>query len=116
MSDSNLAVAEAYYKAFVDKDIPGIARRLHPEVSFVAPMGESHGRDAVVEAAKRLVPILKGVTIRARFASGDQVVLVYDMTFEEPLSRCRTAAWMTVADGLIARSELFYDARPFGNL
>jgi len=79
MNENNITSALAYYKAFEEKNIGAIARHLHPDVQFAAPMGESKGRDAVVEAAKRLVPFVKSINVRAKFASGDQVVLVYDL-------------------------------------
>jgi len=78
-------------------------------------MGESKGREAVITAAKRLVSILKSVDVRAEFSSGNQVVLIYDMVLTQSVERCPTAAFMTIKDGLITRTELFYDARPFGN-
>jgi hypothetical protein len=40
-------------------------------------------------------------------------MLTYDMDFGEPIGVCRTAALLTFRDGLIARNELFFDARPF---
>ncbi len=114
--DKNITRAEDYYKGFVQKDLERISSHLHPDVQFIAPMGELRGRDAVVEAAKRLVNIMKGLVIRARFSSGDQVVLVYDIQYGEPIGICRSAVMMNFKDSLIVRTELFYDARPFGNL
>jgi hypothetical protein len=50
---------------------------------------------------------------RAKFASSDEVMLAYDLEFSEPIGMCRTAALMIFKDRLIARLELFLDARPF---
>jgi hypothetical protein len=116
MVEHNIAFAKSYYKAFLDKDIDAIARHLHPDVHFVAPMGETTGIDALLVAAKRLVAILKGITFRESFGAGDQIMLVYDLNYGEPIGICRAAVLMNFKDGLIARIELFYDARPFGNL
>ena len=114
--NNNIASAEDYYNGFNDKDVARISGHLHPEVQFVAPMGELKGREAVVEAAKRLLGIMKGIKIRSKFGLDDQVMLVYDIRYGEPIGICRTAVLMNFKDGLIARIELFYDARPFGNL
>ena len=116
MNDNNISIAEAYYKALAAKDLNTAGNYLHPDVKFIAPMGESNGRAAVIEAAKRLAPLLKGIDVRARFSSGDQVVLIYDMRLTAPVDVCPTAVLMTIRNGLISRTELFYDARPFGNL
>lgn len=116
MADTNISVALAYYKAFENKDVETITKILHHDVEFIAPMGNSKGREAVVEAAKRLLPLIKSIDVRAKFGSGDQVMLVYDLNLTAPVDRCPSAVLMTIKDGMIRRTELFYDARPFGNL
>ncbi len=113
MSNENVATAQAYYEAFDRKDVDGIARRLHPEVRLVGPLAELTGRDAVVDAARRLVAASRGLRIRVTADAGDQAMVVYDVDFPEPIGVCRTAALLTVAGGLITRIELFYDGRPF---
>ncbi len=79
-------------------------------------MGELSGKAAVLEAAKRLLGVMNRITIRARFGRGDQVMLVYDLSYGQQSALCPTAVLMSFEAGLIARIELFYDARPFGNL
>lgn len=116
MTDQKITFAEAYYKAHNDKDLKAIARHLCPDVQLVAPMWEASGREAVLEAAKRFLTIIDSVEIRARFESGDQVMLAYDLNYGKPAAICRTAVLMTFTEGLIARLELFYDTRPFGSL
>ncbi|MFZ0730728.1 MAG: nuclear transport factor 2 family protein [Candidatus Sulfotelmatobacter sp.] len=113
MTQSNAASAEAYYKAMSDKDLPAMARQLHPDVRLVTPMEDLSGRDAVLEAAKKLLGSIRSVEVLARFDSGNQAMLVYNMHFAEPAGLCRTAALMTFQDGLILRNELFFDASPF---
>jgi hypothetical protein len=110
---TNLAVAEAYYEAVNNKDIASVAEYFHPEIQFTSPMAQLSGRDAALEAVRRLLTILKGVHVRAKFSSGDQVMMAYDFEFPDPIGVSRTAALMTFADGLISRLELFFDARPF---
>jgi hypothetical protein len=116
MIEHHVALAESYYAAFNDKDLSAIKRHLHPEVRFISPMGESSGRDSVLEAAGRLIGIIKSIKVRAKFGAGDQVMLAYDLYYGERAAICRAAVLMNFKDGLIARLELFYDARPFGNL
>jgi len=116
MTQSNAVSAEAYYKAMNDKDLPAMARHLHPDVRLVTPMEDLTGRDAVLEAARKLLGFIHTVEVQARFDSGNQVMLAYDMHFAEPAGLCRTAALMTFRDGLIVRNELFFDASPFKNI
>jgi hypothetical protein len=113
MTQSTAASGEAYYKAMNDKDLPAMARQLHPDVRLVTPMEDLTGKDSVLEAAKKLLGFIQGVEVQARFDSGNQAMLVYNMHFAGPAGLCRTAALMTSQDGLIVRNELFFDASPF---
>jgi len=113
MTQSNAASAEAYYNAMNDKDLPAMARQLHPDVRLVTPMEDLTGRDAVLEAARKLLGFIQSVEVLARFNSRDQAMLVYNMHFAGPAGLCRTAALMTFKDGLLVRNELFFDASPF---
>ena len=113
MTEKNVVSAVAYYKAMADKDLPGMARHLHPDVRLVTPMEELTGKEAVLEAAKRLLPLINSIKVHAKFGSEDQAMLTYDMDFSSPIGVCRAAALMTFKDGLIIRNEIFFDARPF---
>ncbi len=113
MTEKNVASAVAYYKAMADKDLSGMARHLHSNVRLVSPMEELTGKEAVLAAVKPLVNLIKNIKVHAKFGSEDQAMLTYDMEFAEPMGVCRTAVLMTFKDDLIARSELFFDARPF---
>ena len=61
-------------------------------------------------------PPLKSVDVRAKFSSGDQAMLVYDMNLTAPVDESPGAVLMTTRETMIVRAELFYYARPFGNL
>jgi hypothetical protein len=113
MPEKNVASAAAYYKAMADKDLAGMARRLHLDVRLVTPMEELTGKEAVLEAAKRLLPLINSIQVRGKFGSEDQAMLTYDMDFAAPIGVCRAAALMTFKDGLIMRNEIFFDSRPF---
>ena len=113
MTEKNVASAIAYYEAMADKDLSGMARHLHPDVRLVSPMEELIGKEVVLAAIKPPVNLIKSIKVHAKFGSEDQAMLTYDMEFAEPMGICRTAALMSFKEGLIARSELFFDARPF---
>lgn len=112
-AQKNLARAEAYYTAIINKDTAGVAAHFHPNIQFVSPMVTLSGKDAALEAAKRYMSLVKKINIRARFASEDQVMLTYDGDFGEPIGICRTAVLITFRDDLIGQLEVFFDARPF---
>ena len=103
----------AYLDAWSRKDIEGIAARLHPQVHFKGPMQELNGREAVLEATRRIFPLLERFDVRARFVSSDRAMFAYDFVCREPIGVCRTAELVRFEDGLIRDTEVFFDARPF---
>ena len=105
--------AIAYYQAMDRKDLAEMGRHLHPDIQLISPLDSLTGSQAVLDAAQRFLPAVKNIEIRAHFSSGEQAMLAYDMVFNEPLGVCRTAALITIKDGLIVRNELLFDARPF---
>lgn len=111
--DSHLAVATNYYDAMVQKNFDAMASCLHPDVLFRGPLAEMSGKMAVVSAAKNLSQILGGIKIRAKFASGHQIMFAYDFMFPEPIGKLRAAVLMEFTNELISKIELFYDGRPF---
>lgn len=113
MSEKNIAIAEAYYTALGARDLGEMGRYLYPNIQFLGPLEESTGREGILEAAKGFLPFVKSVTIRSKFGSGNQAVVIFDLDCLPPVGICRSATLMTIEDGLIVRSELFYDARPF---
>jgi hypothetical protein len=111
-TESKVISAEGYYQALQKRDFVGIARHLHPDVRFIGPLSILTGKEEVLDAAKRFLTLLKGLTRHATFGSSEKAMLTYDVDFGEPVGVWHTAVLMTFKDGLIANLELFYDARP----
>ncbi len=109
----NTPRAEAYYESVGNKEMAGAERYLHPDVQLIGPLAEMTGKEAVLKAVKGFLTIFKSLTIRAKFGSGDQVMIAYDLDCPAPVGNFRAAVLLTFRDDLIARLELFYDGRPF---
>ena len=107
------AICNSYLDAWARKDVEAIAAHLHPDVTFRAPMQQLHGRDAVIAATKRMMPMLKTLANRAQFVAGDRAMFSYDFVCLEPVGVCRTAEQVRIEDDLIREIELFFDPRPF---
>jgi len=103
----------SYLDAWSRKDIDAIAALVHPQVRFKAPMQELEGRDAYVNATRRVLPLLIRIDVRGQFVSGDHAVLIYNFVCLPPIDISRTAEMVRFQDGLIRETELFFDARPF---
>lgn len=110
-ANRNPATAEAYYTAMKHNNPDEMSKYLHPDVTVVSPMGELQGKGKVLEGAKGLMLQIMDLKIKARLASDEQVVLVYDLECKQPIGTCRTAALMTFKDGLIIRNDLFFSGR-----
>jgi hypothetical protein len=109
----NINIAEQYYAAMNNKDLNEIALYLHPKVKFLGPLAQLDGKEAVLESAKGFLGIVDSVKMRVKFASGNQVMLAYDLNCVSPIGTIRVAALMTFEDNLISSIELFFDARVF---
>ncbi len=102
-----------YYKAMGQRDFDKLARFLAPDVQFIAPLAKLKGKEAVIESTKKFTSLFKTLTVRAKFGSSNQAMVVYDLDCPEPIGFFSSSALMTFENGLITKIELFYDARPF---
>lgn len=112
-NENNLALAEAYYTAMAEKDLVSLEKYLHPDVEFVGPIACVTGKENFLQTIKGFISFFKSLTIRSKFASGNQAMLAYDVDFPAPIGITRSAALMTFKNGLIKKIELFFDASSF---
>ncbi len=110
---NNIEIAKTYYNAVGVKNIDGIAKFLHPDVQFSGPLAKLKGKDAVLDATKNFANMFTSLKVRLVAGTNDQVILVYDLEFPEPIGNMSSSVLMTFKDGLVTNLELFYDARPF---
>lgn len=113
MSEHILAKAESYYKAMGEKNLEGVEKYLHPDVTFIAPLAQTQGKQEFLEATKGFMEMFSKTIIRAKFGSEEQqqAVVIYDIQFPNPIGNLKSAAYLTFQEGLIKKIELFYDAR-----
>ncbi|MCE5318548.1 MAG: nuclear transport factor 2 family protein [Parachlamydia sp.] len=112
MSENNVVAALAYYQAVNEKDLSKAEKYLHPEIHLIGPMAELRGKEAVRNSIKGFMMLFEKQNMRAKFGSGDQVMLAFDLLCPAPIGLLRGAALMNFKDGLIVRQELFYDSKP----
>ena len=111
--NKNIASAIAYYEAMNNKDLSTMAQYLHPEIQFVGPMAEMKGKETILGALGQILALFKTLKIRTKLANDNDVMVVYDLDCPFPIGLLRIAALLTFENDLIARLELFFDARPF---
>ena len=116
MNTTNMAIGEAFYKAMGEKNIADMEQYVHPNIQFKGPLAEVTGKEEYLEVVKNFMSFFKTLTVRAKFGSEDQAMVVYDVEFPAPIGNCPSVALMTFKENLIIKVELFYDARPFDKI
>ncbi|MDP1879317.1 MAG: nuclear transport factor 2 family protein [Parachlamydiaceae bacterium] len=104
-------VAVAYYTALGEKKIEEVKKYLHSNIQFTDPQETVIGKDAVLKAAKGFTSIFKSLTIRAKFGSEDQAMIIYDVEIPGLSKNLHAASLLSFHDGLISKIELFYDSK-----
>jgi hypothetical protein len=108
-----MAIAVAYYTALGEKNLEEVKCYLHPNIHFTDPQEQVIGKEAVLKAAKGFSAIFKTLTIRAKFGSGDQAMIVYDVEIPNFAKTLRAASLLSFQEGLISKIDLIYDTRCF---
>jgi hypothetical protein len=108
------AIGVAYYTALGEKNIEEVKKYLHPDIQFNDPQEKVIGREAVLKAAKGFTGIFKTLTIRSKFGSEDQAVIVYDVEIPGLSKNLHAASLLSFQEGLISKIELFYDSKNLG--
>jgi hypothetical protein len=109
-------LAARYLEAWRSKDIEALARVVGEQIRFVSPTASSTGRPAYLAAATKFFPLYSALTIRAIIAEPGRAMVAYDLNCVPPIGACPTAELLTIADGLIVASDVYFDARPFAAL
>lgn len=72
----NVERGEAYYTLMGQKNIEGIKKCLNPQVEFFGPFAALKGKEAVVEAISNFMKMFKTLTLKAKFGTKDQAMMV----------------------------------------
>lgn len=113
MTNNPVSIAEAYYSAVGRKNIAEIEKHLHPDACLIGPLASISGKQAVLEATRNFAGMFNTLTIKAKFGSENQAMIVYEVEMPDPIGTTPSASLMTFQNGMITKIQLFYDARPF---
>jgi hypothetical protein len=108
-----IATAAAYYKALGKKNLEEVETYLHPNIYFTDPKEQVIGKEAVLKAATGFSSIFKTLTIRAKFGSENQAVVIYDVEIPNLNKPLRAASLLSFQEGLISKIDLIYDTGCF---
>lgn len=111
MKTDTKAIGAAYYKALGEKNIEAVKKYLHPDIQFTDPQEKVIGREAVLQAAKGFMGVFKSLSIRAKFGSEDQAMIVYEVEIPGLTKKLQAASLLSFQEELISKIELFYDSK-----
>lgn len=113
MATDSLIKATEYYTFIAAKNAEALLKFLDPEVTLKSPLSSLQGRDPVVGAVRNFMNTFRALTIRTKFGSGDQAIVVYDTDIPGVAGNFPAASLLTFSNGLIVSIELFFDGSHF---
>jgi ketosteroid isomerase-like protein len=113
MKKPPVALAEEYYTWVGAKNLEKIKTYLHPDVELHGPLSHVKGKEAVVKATGDYLNVFQSLTIRSKFGSENQAMIVYEADIPGIAKDFPAAVLLSFRDGLIVKSELFFDASRF---
>lgn len=108
-----IAIAVAYYTALGKKNLEEVKGYLHPNICFIDPQEQVIGKEAVFDAAAGFSSIFNSLTIREKFGSENQAVIIYEVEIPNFAKPLRAASLLSFEEGLISKIDLIYDTRCF---
>jgi ketosteroid isomerase-like protein len=104
-------VFREYLDRFTAGDLAGAGDLLAEDFSFRGPMLESEGRDAFLEGASGLGPVVRGNQMLRQWEDGEEVCSVYEFRVETPAGAgsIPMTEWVRVRDGKLVSARLIFD-------
>jgi ketosteroid isomerase-like protein len=104
-------VFREYLDRFTAGDLAGAADLLAEDFSFRGPMLHADGRDAFLQGASALGPIVRGNEMLRQWEDGDEVCSVYEFKVQTPVGAASIpmTEWVRVRDGKLVSARLIFD-------
>src|SRR5690348_5040892 len=109
MATDARALLTSYIKAVGDRKLEALPPLLADDAAFTLGDNTMRGRDAFVNAFRRLLPIIARNDIRHLFVDGDQACVVYDFVTNTRVGPVLSVEHIKLRDGRIAESTLVFE-------
>jgi ketosteroid isomerase-like protein len=108
---SSAEVFREYLDRFTAGDLAGASELLADDFSFYGPMLQAEGRDAFLEGASGLGPMVRGNQMLRQWEDGEEVCSVYEFKVETPVGAgsIPMTEWARVRDGKLVSARLIFD-------
>jgi ketosteroid isomerase-like protein len=110
---TNATTVERFLMAWTTGDIERALSLSHPDMHFKGPIEEWQTAKQHLDALRPVAGIVERVDLHRTVASGDDVVVIYDLVTTTDVGRARIAEWMTLRDGKIADIRAYFDSHPW---
>lgn len=103
-----------YYSGLAQRD--GWQSHIADDMAFTGPGFSSNGKAGYVEATSRFMRVVKTVAVRDLIVEGDKACALARYDLESPKGHrwtCDVAEFLTIKDGKIASSSIFFDTAKF---
>ena len=106
-AQAKLRIAEAYLAAVNTRNLQAIGKTLHPDLHFVGPVGEVHGRENFLDTYHKVFAHLDKIDITAEALADNLIYFKYYMVMPAPIGPVHGTMKTTHAqDGLIKKIEM----------
>jgi ketosteroid isomerase-like protein len=108
---SSAQVFREYLDRFTAGDLDGASELLADDFTFHGPMLEAEGRDAFLQGASGLAPIVRGNRMLRQWEDGEEVCSVYEFSVQTPAGAgsIPMTEWVRVRDGKLVSARLIFD-------
>ena len=109
MATDARALLTSYIHAVGDRHLEALPPLLEDDAAFTLGDNTVRGREAFVDAFRRLLPIIERNEIRHLFVDGDQACVVYDFVTNTKVGPVLSVEHITLRNGRIAESTLVFE-------
>jgi SnoaL-like protein len=109
MATDPRALLTSYIRSVGDRDLAALPPLLEDDAAFTLGDNTVRGRDAFVNAFRRLLPIIDRNDIRHLFIDGDQACVVYDFVTNTKVGPVFSVEHVKLRNGRIAESTLVFE-------
>jgi hypothetical protein len=109
MATDARALLTSYVQAVGDRRLEALPPLLEDDAAFTLGDNTVRGRDAFVNAFRRLLPIIERNEIRHLFVDGDRACVVYDFVTSTPVGAVLSVEYIALRNGRIASSTLVFE-------
>jgi ketosteroid isomerase-like protein len=116
MTDSSADVVARYHDALARRDFAAARSLLKDDLRFAGPFDTFETADDYLQALQRLFGMVTSIDVKHRSASGDQVVVIYEMMTSTPAGTQPVCEWFGIDGDRIAWVRAIFDTGPFAFL